>query len=185
MSCLLNCKRLQQARGCNKPIKVGKLTIEFSTSITRINNIGDRGSPCLRPRWWKIMSPGFPFTKICVEEVDKIKQMRSHHRWPNPTLRIISRRNDQQTESNALEMSNLRRIWASFFLCKDFTICCTNIKLSCILLPRTKALFFSGIRRRAAYHCIKIGEKKGGINAEVQNRFNTTPYSHQHTQKEH
>ena len=43
--------------------------------------------------------------------------------------------------------------------------------------------FFSRIRRRAAYHCIKIGEKKGGINAEVQNRFNTTPYSHQHTQR--
>jgi len=43
--------------------------------------------------------------------------------------------------------------------------------------------YFSGIRRRAVYHCIKIGEKKGDINAEVQNRFNITPYSHQHTQR--
>jgi hypothetical protein len=104
--------------------------------------MGERGSPCLRPRWCVIISLGSPFTNACVEEVDRIRHNKSHHRCPNPSCRNTSNRNDQDTESKSFEISNLSKMWAYFFLCRDFTICCTNKKLSWIFLPLTKALWF-------------------------------------------
>ena len=45
--------------------------------------------------------------------------------------------------------------------------------------------FFSGIRRRAAYHCIKIGEKKKRRHKMPKYKTGSTPppNSHQHTQR--
>uniref|UniRef100_A0A0A9AK71 Uncharacterized protein n=1 Tax=Arundo donax TaxID=35708 RepID=A0A0A9AK71_ARUDO len=43
--------------------------IALRQSMTKINNMGERGSPCLKPRRCEIDSPGTPLTMIWVEAV--------------------------------------------------------------------------------------------------------------------
>ena len=67
--------------------------------------------------------------------------MISLQRLPNPKWAKTSRRNGQETESNAFVMSNLRRRRGSLRLCKNLAICCTRRKMSWMHLPRTNALW--------------------------------------------
>lgn len=57
--------------GCSSPASFAFVNIRSKMSITRMNNIGDNGSPCLRPRRWLIRSPGRPFSSTRVEDVDR------------------------------------------------------------------------------------------------------------------
>jgi hypothetical protein len=47
--------------GWRSPSTDAFVTIKLRTSMTKMNNIGDKGSPCRRPRWWVMGSPGIPF----------------------------------------------------------------------------------------------------------------------------
>ena len=69
--------------------------------------MGERGSPCLRPFWWKKPAPGSPLTSTWVEEVDRIRHKRLHHCCPKPRWCRTTRRKGHETESKALEMSSL------------------------------------------------------------------------------
>jgi hypothetical protein len=42
--------------GCSRPCSLALEIRELSTPIARINNIGDKGSPCCKPLWWHIRS---------------------------------------------------------------------------------------------------------------------------------
>jgi hypothetical protein len=59
---------------------------------------------------------GIPFTSTRVEEDIRSPLIISLQICPKPTCCITSRRNGHDTESNALEISNLRRILDYFFL---------------------------------------------------------------------
>jgi hypothetical protein len=65
--------------------------------MAKIKSMCERGSPCCNPLLCWMVSPRIPFISTLVED-------------PKPNYCITSRRNDQEIESNALEMSNLRRI---------------------------------------------------------------------------
>ena len=62
------CCRARLVRGCRNPSLAALETKCPSTSITKINSIGDRGSPWRKPRWWTIAFPRIPFNRTCVEE---------------------------------------------------------------------------------------------------------------------
>jgi hypothetical protein len=47
--------------GWRSPSADAFVTIKLRTSMTRMNNIGYKGSPCRIPRWWVMGSPGIPF----------------------------------------------------------------------------------------------------------------------------
>uniref|UniRef100_A0A0A8YZU4 Uncharacterized protein n=1 Tax=Arundo donax TaxID=35708 RepID=A0A0A8YZU4_ARUDO len=57
-----------------------------------MNSIGDKGSPCLNPRWWEIESPGNPLTKTCVDAEESKPQSMRRQRGPKPRCNISSRR---------------------------------------------------------------------------------------------
>lgn len=44
-------------------------TIQWRGSIAKINNIDERGSPCLSPLAWRKVRPGIPF-RIILEDED-------------------------------------------------------------------------------------------------------------------
>jgi hypothetical protein len=83
-------------------------------SMIRINNIGERGPPCLSPFWCAINQPGMPFRRIWVEDVASNPLIMSYHICSNPIFFMISSRNVQDTESKAFEMSNLNKMRAAF-----------------------------------------------------------------------
>jgi hypothetical protein len=109
--------------------------------MTRINSMGDKGSPCRRPLWCRMYSPGSPLTRIRVEEVQSSRLIRLHQIRPKPKCCNMSSKNGQDIESKALEISNFSRMWGSFVWCKDLVSCCASRKLSCILLPLIKTLW--------------------------------------------
>lgn len=110
MRCRLPCLR----RGCSKPRSCACNTRELRTSITRIKSIGDKGSPCLRPLLWWMISPGSPLTRTLVEEENNSLEMILHHKGPKPSWLKISNRKGHETESKALPISNFRRIQDTF-----------------------------------------------------------------------
>jgi hypothetical protein len=78
--------------------------------MARIKSNGERGSPYRNPRRCKIMPPGIPFTSTLVEAEYNNPLIISLHICPKPMCRITSTKKGHETESKALEMSNLRRI---------------------------------------------------------------------------
>jgi hypothetical protein len=159
------CPFLFLNRGCSRPISLAHEKREFKTSITKMNNIGDKGSLCLNPLWWHISFPGSPFTSTLVEEEHNNLEIILHHTGPKPRCPSTSSRNGQDTESNALLISNLRSTLGIFYLWIALAVCCTIIKLSCMLLPFTKALWFGDIKsgsmgaRRFAINLVTIVAK--------------------------
>ena len=113
--------------------------------MTKINNIGDNGSPCLSPLLCSILSPGESLSSIWVEEVARRPLMISRHTCPKPNICSTSKRKGQDTESNALVISSFRRIRACFCWCRNFVVCYTNMKLSKMKCPLMKALWFGVI----------------------------------------
>lgn len=45
--------------------------MQLMTSMAMMNNMGDNGSPCRKPRAYQIFLPGLPFICTLVEAVDK------------------------------------------------------------------------------------------------------------------
>jgi hypothetical protein len=78
--------------------------------MARIKSIGERGSPYRISHRCKIMPPGIPFTSTLVEVEYSSPLIISLHICPKPMCRITSSKKGHETESKALEMSNLRRI---------------------------------------------------------------------------
>lgn len=87
-----------------------------------------------------MISPGTPF-RTCVEEEASRPLRMSCQRIPNPSFCSTSNRKLQETESKALEMSSLRSIRGCLCWCRNFAVCCTNMKLSWMNLPLIKALW--------------------------------------------
>lgn len=101
------------ANGWKWPSWAARPTKEFRTSITRTKSMGDSGSPCRSPRRWIILSLGSPFSSILVDEYEQ-DYCRRHSKWrqpcPKPIWMRTSRRKNQDTESKAFDMSNLRSL---------------------------------------------------------------------------
>jgi hypothetical protein len=51
-----------------------------STSIARMNNIGDKGSPCRKPLAWQMRSLGLPLRRTLVLADPRRIDIRSLHR---------------------------------------------------------------------------------------------------------
>jgi len=126
-------------KGSSKPNSSALRNRLLSMSMTKMKSMGDSGSPCLRPLLCLISGPGCPLTRIQVDDDPNRLRTRILQLTPNPKWTRISIRNGHETESNALEMSNLKNKLGTFCLCKDLMVCCTKIKLSRMLLPLTKA----------------------------------------------
>ena len=94
------------ASGCNICSSAAFLIKWQSTSMTRMKSMGDNGSPCLRPRWWCILSPGDPLSSTWVEDVRSSPLMISHQIGPKPNCFKTSKRKGHETESKALLISN-------------------------------------------------------------------------------
>jgi hypothetical protein len=77
-------------------------------SITNTNNIGERGSPWRSPLRCLIGIPGDPFKSTRVEEEARILEIIFRHTGPNPRYESTSIKKAQETESNALEISNFK-----------------------------------------------------------------------------
>jgi hypothetical protein len=96
----------------------------FRASMTSMNNIGERGSPCRKPQAWKISVPQVSFIKTRVLAVEMRVEIQSHHKVSKPTLFKISSKKDHATESKALEMlilsRRLDRHWAWKSLAEDW-----------------------------------------------------------------
>jgi len=90
----IRCPSLPLVNGCNKPSPYALVNRLFKTSMTKINSIGDRGSPCRRPRWCPITSPGSPLTKILVDAVVSRRETKLHQAVPKPKCCKISNRNE-------------------------------------------------------------------------------------------
>ena len=108
------CWRDLEESGYNKPSLTANDTIWPSTSITKMKSIGESGSPCRNPRRCKITSPGIPFNRTRVDEEPNSPLIISRQICPKPNCCITSRRKGQDTESNAFEISSLRRKRGSF-----------------------------------------------------------------------
>jgi hypothetical protein len=78
--------------------------------------MGERGSPCLSPRWCLISSPSWPFTKIHVDAVRSRLEMRFRHIGPKPKCARTSIINAHDTESNAFDMSSFKNRLGTFCL---------------------------------------------------------------------
>jgi len=90
----IRCPSLPLVNGCNKPSPYALVNRLFKTSMTKINSIGDRGSPCRRSRWCPITSPGSPLTKILVDAVVSRQETKLHQAVPKPKCCKISNRNE-------------------------------------------------------------------------------------------
>ena len=113
----------------------------LSTSMTRTNSIGDRGSPCRSPRAWQILLPGLLSRRIFVLAVDSKADNQSRHWRLNPMNSSSSRRNAQETVSKAFAMSTFRRMDGRLTECRSRQVSWTVRKLSRMLHPRMKALW--------------------------------------------
>lgn len=74
----------------------------LSLLIKSMNNIGDKGSPYLRPRRCQIGGPGSPWSITQVLAVDNRMATSSLNLGPNPAFCSTSNSSAQETESNAL-----------------------------------------------------------------------------------
>ena len=110
--------------------------------MTRMKSIGDKGSPCLRPRRCTIFSPGEPFSSTCVEEVAKSPLIISRQIGPKPRFCNTSSKKGQETVSKALVISSFNKKHAYFCWCRNLVVCWTNMKLSSINWSLIKALWF-------------------------------------------
>jgi hypothetical protein len=109
--------------GWRRPSLDALVTIKLRTSITRMNSIGERGSPCRNPRWWEMGLPGIPFKSTWVEEDVRRPLNMSLQILPKPSFSRTSNRKIHETESKALEMSSFKRILGCFWECKNLAIC--------------------------------------------------------------
>ena len=134
------------ANGCNSPSLLAFWTIRFKTSITKMKSIGERGSSCRRPHRWSNSSPGMPLRITRVDEEPRIALIRSRHLGPKPLFCKISNRKAQETESNALEMSNFGRIRGCFYWWRNLAVCWTRMKLSWMQRPLTNALWLAELK---------------------------------------
>jgi hypothetical protein len=55
--------------------------------MARMNNMGEMGSPCLRPRSCLTGFPGIPLRRILEEVVDKMRLIQSLHFVPK--LKVV------------------------------------------------------------------------------------------------
>jgi hypothetical protein len=82
-----------------------------------MNNIGDKGSPCLSPLLWTKGLPRQPISMILDEDEAKIRETMFLHRCPNPIFDKTIRRKPQFRESKAFVISSFRNNNGDLFLC--------------------------------------------------------------------
>jgi hypothetical protein len=74
-----------------------------------MNNIGERGSPCLSPLLWVKGLPRQPLSRILEDDVARIRETKSRHLCSKPILVKTLRRKPQFRESKAFAMSSFRK----------------------------------------------------------------------------
>lgn len=153
------------ANGWKWPSWAARPTKEFRTSITRTKSMGDSGSPCRSPRRWIILSLGSPFSSILVDEYEQ-DYCRRHSKWrqpcPKPIWMRTSRRKNQDTESKAFDMSNLRSL--------------ATVQLFSHLLHKHKVVLYVSLLHKSWLVCRdQFGEERGQtISHHLGHRFGKT-----------
>lgn len=110
-------RALRSASSLRWPSSVAILRSLCRGSIARMNRYGDRGSPCLNPLRWSILSPSIPFRETLEEEAERINATQSRHLALKPILSRSVSRYSYETESKALAMSNLKKRVGFLDLC--------------------------------------------------------------------
>jgi hypothetical protein len=106
-----------------------------STSITKMNSIGDNESPWRTPRLCLIVRPGWPLSKMRDEAEDNSSDIQRRHSALKPIA--------HDTVSKALEMSSFSSTFGILFFLRYTAARCTYLKLSWIVRPRMKAFWFA------------------------------------------
>ena len=96
-----------------------------------------------KTRRWNNSSPGLPLRSTRVDEEPSIPLIKFLHLGPKPLFCKISNKKTQETESNALEISNFKSIRGCFCWWRNFAVCWTKIKLSLMQRPLTNALWLA------------------------------------------
>lgn len=91
------------------------ISSKFNVSITRLNKIGERGSPCRWPLCSLNGGMGEPLSKIKAEAGITHAQIHWHHWRGNPIRCKVQLRNPHDTQSKALWKSNLNVTTLNFF----------------------------------------------------------------------
>jgi hypothetical protein len=94
--------------GESSPCCVAMSSIFCNGSITKMNSMGDKWSPCRSPRVCLIGLPGSPLSNIPELVVLQIRAIMSLHLGSKPTLSMTSSKYSQRTLSNAFMISSLR-----------------------------------------------------------------------------
>jgi len=109
-------------------------------------SIGESGSPCRRPLWCLISWPDSPLRCTWVEAVESKLATRLHQTWPKPKWVRTSSKKDQDIESKALEISSFKKRLGTCRRWRSLIVCCTNMWLSWIHRPWTKALWLAATK---------------------------------------
>jgi hypothetical protein len=106
-----------------------------STSMVMTKNMGDIGSPYLRPLPCKIFLPSTPLTRSLVLALYNIRATLLRKVSEKPNLHNTSIKNGQDRESKARVISNLRSTPGHFLELILLATRRTSKKLSCKLQP--------------------------------------------------
>jgi hypothetical protein len=111
-----NCRTVVEIIGKETRSFFNRLNRVCRTSVARMNNSGERGSPCRNPHlWWKEE----PFRLFILrKEVDEIKRFPIYaiHSGGKPLMRRTSNRKSQEMLSKAFWKSTFRKIDGILFL---------------------------------------------------------------------
>ena len=118
------------ARGASSPAVDTHSNRHCKGSMHRMNSMGERGLPCLRPWQLYIVSPAMPLTAILVVDVANKPHIQASHFGPKPSA-------DNTPPKTAT--ARCHRLWICL-VCNLRAVPCTSMKLSWSVRPRTKAL---------------------------------------------
>jgi hypothetical protein len=135
------------ADGASKPCRAACNSRRCKTSMSRMNSIGDNGSPCRSPRAFQMTRPSSPLSRTRVDAVEMRIEIQSLQRHPKPMPCNTCSRNAHAAVSKALVISNLISSDDLCFLCSAFAASSTNLKLSWMVRFLMKALWLTAMRR--------------------------------------
>jgi len=98
-----------ECKGKRRPSESAFVKRLFKTSMTNMNNIGESGSPCRRPRWWAMNAPGSPFRITWVDAVWSKLAMRFLQTAPNPKCDKFQVKKPNQLNQKLLRCRALRK----------------------------------------------------------------------------
>jgi len=127
--------------GVSSPSSVALFNISCKGSIAKIKNIGESGSPCLKPVLCLNHLSWAPFKRTAELEVSSKVDTQALHLFPNPIFSSTSCRKSHLIVSKALAILSFKKSVGFFALCSSLMRFCAYRKLSYMLLLLIKALW--------------------------------------------